>query len=125
VRVHDNDDGGGAAEPRIRVDTMDALSQEQNWSKISRVSGVRGLEATCQCVLVVDATYLPVAYCTASCRHSLRPPHNLLLVTLTDYHNVTCFIHELDQCVILTSLRVSLSDSEWVVSCFLSPAGSP
>jgi hypothetical protein len=30
VRVYDN--GGGAAEPRIRVDTIYVLSQERNWS---------------------------------------------------------------------------------------------
>lgn len=38
VRIYDDDDGGGAAEPRIRMNAISVVSQEQNWSKISRVS---------------------------------------------------------------------------------------
>lgn len=66
VRVYDNDDGGGVAEPRIHMDTIYVLSQGKIVAALVPYQrGARSLEATCQCVLFVDATYLPVAYCTA------------------------------------------------------------
>lgn len=75
VRVHDNNDGGGVAEPRIRIDTIYVLSQGKIEADWSRIGALRPHATVCWLLMQLTCLLPTVLPC---CRHNLRPPPNLL-----------------------------------------------